>query len=233
MTPSRTDGPISYWDVIQGTDEWHRLRCGVLTASEIKLILTPTLKVASNDKERAHLFELVAQRITQYVEPHYVNDDMMRGHEDEVVARDLYSMRYAEVEEVGFITNDMLGFRLGYSPDGLVGDNGLIEIKSRRQKYQIETILSDAVPAEHILQCQAGLLISGRKWLDYISYCGGMPMSVIRVHPDARIQSAIVDAAAAFEDRAGKLMADYRAKLADRADRLTPTERRIDLEIAA
>ena len=60
-------------DLIQGTDEWHAQRCGMLTASEMKLIVTPTFKAASNDKERAHLYELMAQRLTGYVEPHYAS----------------------------------------------------------------------------------------------------------------------------------------------------------------
>ncbi len=72
---------ITYYpDLIQGSDEWKSARCGLLTASEMKLIITPTtLKIASNDKERAHLYELLAQRITRYVEPSYISDDMLRG----------------------------------------------------------------------------------------------------------------------------------------------------------
>jgi len=73
------EGPITYYpELIQGSEEWHALRCGLLTASEMKLIITPTLKVASNEKERAHLYELLAQRITKYVVPTYVSDDMLR-----------------------------------------------------------------------------------------------------------------------------------------------------------
>ena len=94
-------------DLVQGSDEWLAARCGILTASEMKLILTPgTLKQASNDKERAHLFELLAQRVTHYVEPHFVTDDMLRGHEDEIEAKRIYSENYAPVDSsVGFITN--------------------------------------------------------------------------------------------------------------------------------
>ncbi len=76
-------------DLIQGSDEWVAARRGILTASEMKLILTPTLKMASNDKERAHLYELMAQRITGHVEPHYISDDMLRGQEEEIYAREV------------------------------------------------------------------------------------------------------------------------------------------------
>ena len=146
-------------DLIQGSEEWHNARRGLLTASEMKLILTPTLKMAANDKSRAHLWELAAQRISGYVEPSYIGDEMLRGWEDEIRARDLYAKRYAPVEEVGFVTNDQWGFTLGYSPDGLVGEDGLIEIKSRRQKFQVQAIATGEVPDEYALQIQTGLLV--------------------------------------------------------------------------
>jgi hypothetical protein len=154
-------------DLIQGSDEWLAARCGILTASEMKLIITPTLKIASNEKERSHLYELMAQRITKYVEPHYVSDDMLRGQDDEIEARMLYSKHYSPVEEMGFITNDRWGFTIGYSPDGLVGNDGLIECKSRRQKFQVETIVESAPPVDFMLQVHTGLLVSERDWLDF------------------------------------------------------------------
>jgi predicted phage-related endonuclease len=168
-------------DLIQGSDEWHAARCGLLTASEMKLILTPTLKVADNAKTRVHLWELAAQRITNYVEPTYIGDAMLRGHEDEILARALYSERYAPVEETGFVTNDKWGFTLGCSPDGLVGTDGMIEAKSRCQKYQIQTIVEEyregVIPEEYLLQVQTALLVTGRKWCDFLSYSGGLPMA--------------------------------------------------------
>ena len=117
----QTRGHITYHpDLIQGSEEWHAARCGLLTASEMKLIITPPsatsgkgLKAAGNDKERAHLYELLAQRITKYVEPSYVSDDMLRGKEDEIYARALYAEHYAPVTDMGFITNDKWGFTLG------------------------------------------------------------------------------------------------------------------------
>jgi predicted phage-related endonuclease len=226
----KTIGNATYHMALeQGTDEWLAARIGILTASEMKLILTPTLKVANNDKTRAHLYELLAQRITNYVEPHYVGDDMLRGHADEVDARIFYSENIAPVESCGFITNSKWGFTLGYSPDGLVGDDGLIECKSRNQKFQVQTIIenvtADEAPAEFMLQLQSGLLISERKWIDFISYSGGLPMAVIRVHPDPKLQATIIEAAAEFEQQLQKKRAEYEGALASRA-RLFPTERK-------
>lgn len=217
-------------DLIQGTEAWLAARCGLLTASEMKLIITPTLKVASNDKERAHVWELAAQRITRYVEPSYIGDDMLRGMEDEIEARTLYHNTYAPVEQMGFITNDRWGFTIGGSPDGLVGDDGLIECKSRRQKYQIETLAALAMPDDYWIQVQTLLLVSERAWCDFVSYSGGLPMVVLRVFPDEKTQAAIVEAAAKFEERVALRIAEYRDTLASDT-RLIPTERRIEQEM--
>lgn len=186
-------------NVEQGSDEWLALRRGMITASEMNLLLTPTLKVANNDKSRQHVYELAAQRISGYTEPHYIGGDMLRGADEEILARELYSEKIATVTTTGFVTNDKWGFTLGYSPDGLVGANGLIEAKSRRQKYQVQTIIENqgagTIPDEYVLQVQTGLLVTERAWLDFISYCGGLPMAVIRVFPDFAVQTAIVEAA--------------------------------------
>jgi hypothetical protein len=234
--PVTARSSITYhYNIVQGSDEWLALRCGLLTASEMKLILTPTLKVASNDKERAHLYELLAQRITRYVEPQYVSDDMLRGQEDQFLASAAYSREYAPVEDVGFVTNDEWDFTIGYSPDGLVGDDGLIEVKSRRQKYQFQTIIEcvekETIPDEFVLQVQTGLLVTKRKWCDFISYCGGAHMVTIRVYPDLEIQEAIIAAATAFEKKIAEKIDKYRAIVGAKHVRLLPTERTVEREI--
>lgn len=217
-------------DLVQGSDEWEAARIGVLTASQMKLIITPTLKIANSEKTRAHLWELLAQRITRYVEPTFYSDDMLRGHEDEVEARRLYSQHYAPVKTCGFITNDSLGFTIGYSPDGLVGDDGLIECKSRRQKYQIQTIAEAEVPGEYMIQLQTGLLVSGRKWIDFISYSGGLPMFVTRIKAHPETQEAIITASTDFEQRLAEKEQEYRATLAS-MPKLIETERRMETEM--
>jgi len=219
-----------YEELIQGSPEWLQARCGLLTASEMKLILSPeTKKPANNDKVRAHVWELAAQRISGYVEPSYIGDDMMRGEVDEIYARDLYDKNCAPVRQVGFITNDKWGFTIGYSPDGLIGAPGLIEIKSRKQKYQVEAIVTDAVPEEFILQIQTGLLVSERKWVDFISYSGGLPLYIKRVLPDKKIQDAIISAAALFEKRVSDNMNTYK-KLMSGRKKWIQTERQIETE---
>lgn len=218
-----------YHDIEQGSEEWHALRCGILTASEIRLIMTPTFKPARNDKERAHLYELLGQRITKHTEPRYFSDDMLRGQNDEIDARILYAKHYARVIECGFVVRTIGGVAIGYSPDGIVKEDGLIECKSRCQKYQIETIIKDQVPQEYMLQIQTGLLVTDRKWLDFVSYCSGLPMYVKRVYPDQEMQDAIISTSAEFEGRLAIAEETYQA----RAVGLIKTERTIEQEIYA
>lgn len=217
-------------DLIQGSDEWLKQRLGVISASEMKLIVTPTLKIASNDKVRTHVFEIAAQRMLGHVEPHYVSDDMIRGHDDEVEARMLYAKHYAPTQSVGFVTNDRWGFVIGYSPDDLVGEDGQIECKSRRQKYQVQTIARNEVPEEYILQLQTGLLVTEREWIDFVSYSGGQPLFVKRVFPDPKIQAAIVEAATYFEECVAECIHSYRSTIASMPI-VIETERRVEQEM--
>lgn len=220
-------------EVCQGTDEWAELRRGKLTASEMKHVITPaTLKCADNDKSRGHLLELAAQRISGFVEPCYVSDDMLRGQEDEIYAREYYDREYAKTSTIGFVTNDKWGFVLGYSPDFLVGDEGQGECKSRRQKYQVETIISGQMPAEYAIQVQTGLLVTERAWCDFISYSGGLPMFVKRIHPDEKVQNAIVEAAGAFHEKLDQLLTRYGQQLIA-MPKLIETKRVIREEIYA
>lgn len=216
-------------DVEQGSDEWFALRCGLLTASEMHHIITPGGKPAKNEKMRAHAYDLLAQRLTSYVDPRYVSDDMLRGETDELEARWLYEEKYAPVEQVGFIVRDFGNFKLGYSPDGLVGDAGQIECKGRRPKLQVETIIDGGPPRENMIQVQTGLLVSGREWCDYVSYSGGLPMAVYRIPPDEDLQAAILEAAHEFEAFIIGAEVMFRNQCSVR--RFHPTERRVEQEM--
>lgn len=197
----------------QGSDDWLQARCGVMSASIMNDILTPTLKTSNNDKTRSAVYEVACQRVTKYVEPQFWTDSMIRGHDDEIVARDLYSHNYEPVEEVGGMVREFSFGKVWYSPDGLVWDDGLIEVKSRRQGLHFKTISEGQVPKEHILQCQAALLISGRKWIDYISICRGMPLFVKRIEPDHQYQDAILSACEEFENKVSEVTMSYRANM--------------------
>lgn len=221
-------GVVYHHDLIQGTQEWLDARRGLLTASELCRLITPgTLQSAKNEKARTHVWEIAAQRITQRLEQGWQGDDMLRGHAEEAEARYLYGLHYDPVETCGFVTNDRWGFTLGCSPDGLVGDDGLIECKSRIAKYQVQTVVEclaeGVIPEEYRIQVQAEMLVTERKWCDFISYSNGLPMVTIRVEPDPVYQKAILDAAEAFEKQVALRMLTFGSAMISGA-RLIHTE---------
>jgi len=164
------------------------------------------------------IMTLAAERITGFVEPTLQSRAMERGQLDEPYARDAYSTHHARVTELGFMVRDFDGFKIGYSPDGLVGEDGLIEIKSRTQKIQLKTVLADEVPGENMAQLQTGSLVSGRPWIDYTSYCGGMKLWTKRVYPDPAWHAAIIDAANQAETIITNMVSDYLETTADMPD---------------
>lgn len=197
----------------------HPERTGVAEANKASAPLV--IEVANNETSRSLTKLLVAERLTGFTEDIFTSADMERGRMDEPVARDLYSEHHAPALVVGFMIRDDWGFPIGYSPDGLVGDDGLVEIKSRRQKNHLATVLADKVPAENMPQLQCALLVSGRAWIDYVSYCGGMPLWTKRVFPDQRWFDAIIQAVRTFESAAEDMANTYLT----RVEGLPETER--------
>lgn len=201
----------TYPDVVQGTPEWDDLRRGVITASAIGSLITPkTVKPAANAETRSLVAQLAADRMNGWTDSSYQSYDMALGHENEPRAIDAYAQhRGVTVSHVGFMLNDTYGFPLGYSPDALVEDDGLVEAKSRRAKIHVQHVTGGGVPSEHMAQIQTGLLVTERDWLDYVSYCGGMELWIRRVHPDETWFTAIISAAKAAEEAIEQLVAKY------------------------
>lgn len=165
-------------DCDQGSAEWYEARLGVITASCFQEVLPKSR--GSNKGRLTYMYKLAAERIRNEVNDIFSSPVIERGHEFEELARNLYIQQTGnKVKPCGFIKNNY-----GYSPDGLVDDDGLIEIKTKSGHLQIDLLLNDAVPDEHIAQIQGGLMVSGRKWLDFISYCPGLPIYIKRVERD-------------------------------------------------
>ena len=234
MNPTIENGIEYYFDIVQGTDDWYRIRHGLLTASTLKNVITPgKLTPSASAKTKLFYDEILSQRIDETIQPSYVSDDMMRGHEDEPYAIEQYEQEYGhEVRHCGFIINRELGYPLGYSPDGLVGKDGLVEVKSRSPKHQVRTILDhiigrskDTIPADNIMQAQGGLFSTKRKWMDFVSFCNGNQMATIRVEPMPLYQEAIEEAVHHFEKILKENMEKY-LEAAKNDPRLTLTPRR-------
>lgn len=213
-------------DIDQGSPAWHEVRRGVFTASNLKNLITPS-ELKPSKSRRPYLLDLLSQRITKYVEPSFINDDMERGYDAEEKARTVYADAYDEpIERIGFITNDALGFLFGYSPDfGLVSGVGGGEVKGPRAKGHLETILANAVPVEHGLQLQGGLFASGWSFIDFISFHEGLPMFTLRVYPDPVMQEAIGNALVDSNKALALETAKYDAMMASPDFRLVPTVR--------
>lgn len=189
--------------------------------------LPPVYEAVKGMELRRIVNVLAAERITGYTEPTFISSDMLRGWDDEDRAREKYAEHHAPVSQVGLVVRDDWGYEIGCSPDGLVGTDGGLEIKSRRQHVHLATILADAVPTENMAQIQTCLLVTGRKWWDYVSYCGGMPLWVKRVLPDPAWHTAIVAAVAAFEKAAEQVVSDYLTAV----EGLPMTERIVEMEM--
>ena len=151
----------------------------------------------------------MAERITGRVEYVHPSFEMQRGSMDEPYARDLYAKEYAPVTEIGFAVRTINGHKLGASPDGLVGEYGGLEIKSRSPKLQLKTILSRDIPAANLAQIHACMFVLDRGWWDYCSYAGGWPLQVIHVTRDPRWDAVIIDALNAFEEAAALMISAY------------------------
>lgn len=198
-------------DLTQGSTEWLDVRRGMLTASVIGQLITPqTIRPASNDKTRALIAQLAAERITGQSDDVFVSSDMMRGTLHEPVARERYAeVNAVEVEQVGFLVRDDWGFQLGASPDGLIGDDGGLEVKCPRPKTHIQTILSDQVPAYNMAQVQTCLLVTGRAWWDFCSFSAGLPLWTKRVAPDSKWRDAIIAAATSADHAIASMVSQW------------------------
>lgn len=179
----------------QGSAEWFAARAGIPTASEFATVLAKARNGGESKGRRTYMLKLVGERLTGQPMESYSNDHMERGKVMEAEARDLYAMvREVDLQPVGFMRRG----DAGASPDSLVGDAGLAEIKTKLPHLQIEVLLSDRVPAEHVAQVQGQLWISGREWCDFVSYWPGLPLFVKRVERDEAYIATLAAAVAEF-----------------------------------
>lgn len=169
-----------YNDILQGSPEWFEKRKGKMTASEAQAI-------GNNGKGlETYIKGLMAEFYSSGEKEIYTNKDLERGKELEQYARDMYELENdCKVEQVGFIE---LNEFVGCSPDGLIGEDGGIEIKSVNDVNHFALILNGekGIESKYVWQVQMNLLITGRKWWDYVSYNPNFEQSLIvfRILPD-------------------------------------------------
>lgn len=191
-------------DIEQHSDAWFRLRAGMPTASEFKSILAK----GEGKMRRSYLYRLAGERITGEPAETFENHHMIRGREMEAEARNFYEFINADarLERVGFVKNGSVGC----SPDALIDDDGVLEIKTAKPAVMVETILADRFPPEHWAQCQGALWITGRKFVDIIVYWPGFQPFIKRAGRDERFIDMLIAEVAKFNFELDSLVAKVR-----------------------
>ncbi len=157
-----------YTDIIQGSEEWGRLRLGKVTASCFSDATSAGRGSSPSVTRKKYMLKLVAERLTGLPQESYSNGAMEYGSETECEAREYYeALNGCSVLQVGFIERDE---DTGCSPDGLVGDDGMLECKCPFSTTHIKYILADKMPAEYVKQVQGQLWVAEREWCDFMSY---------------------------------------------------------------
>jgi len=182
-------------ECVQYSKEWWDAKRGIPSSSGFSNIITSTGKPSKSAMGYAQ--ELAAERISGFTELSYQSKAMEEGSRREEESRLVYEMkREVEVRQVGFCLSDC--GRYGCSPDGLVGDDGLLELKNRTGKVTIEHILGNKLPTSAIQQVQGQLFVTGRRWCDYVSYYPGLPMLIVRVERDEKFLAVLEDLLESF-----------------------------------
>lgn len=186
-------------DCQQGTDAWWQCRLGIPTASGFKRLLTS--KGALSESLNGYAAELAAELFTgRPLESMDGNAWMQRGKEHEAEARASYAFIHdVEVKEIGFVSMD--DACAGCSPDGLIGDDGGLEIKCLKPERHIAAVhyykKHGKIPSDYLLQVQGSLMVTERKWWDLWFWSPELPPLAIRATPDKEIHAALSKAIAA------------------------------------
>jgi hypothetical protein len=204
---------VIHHDVEQCSNEWWELHRGRATASSFDKIIQPKKMLLSASVDDL-IAELIAQKLTpmSMVPEGFISKPMLNGIAMEPEARSWYAMeRGIDVQRVGFCTTD--DGRFGASPDALCDQDGLIEIKSPLAKTHVRYLMDGELPSEYRCQVHGELLVTGRAWADFVSYCPPLPPFIVRVVPD--------DFTKALADCLEKFWTKYEATLKKITERST------------
>ena len=192
-------------DCVQGTEEWFRARMGIPTASEFQCLLV----TKGERKGRAtYMRKLAGEIITGEPQESFTSGALERGKIMEAEARRAYALIHdVDPQLVGFIRNG----DKGASPDALLDETGLLEIKTQRPDILIETLRAGEVPSEHRAQCQGALWVAEREWLDLVVYFSKMPMFVRRVRRDEGYIATLAGAVKEFNEELAAMVAWLRS----------------------
>lgn len=192
----------------QGTEEWMRARAGIPTASEFSTVMASGKDGGASKTRRTYMLKLAGEILTGELSEGYSNAHMERGKVMEPEARDRYAfMCDADPVQVGFIRSGSKGC----SPDSLIGDDGLLEIKTKVPWLHLDVLLRDEFPAEHKAQCQGALWVAEREWIDIAVYWPRLPLFVKRAYRDEPYIAQLASAVDQFNDELQAIVAKVRA----------------------
>jgi len=178
--------------MIQGTDEWKLERLGKVTASRMDDLMAKT-KTGYGAGRANYMAQLIAERLTGTPADNYTNAAMQWGTEQEPAARAAYEFyRDMQVTEVGFILHPSISDS-GASPDGLVGNHGLVEIKCPNTATHIDTLLSGSIHGKYIKQMMWQMACTGRNWCDFVSYDPRMPANLCMFVKRVELNEAVIN----------------------------------------
>ena len=180
-------------DIKQRTDEWQLLRAGKVTASKVADLLAKT-KSGPAASRKNYLAQLICERLTGQKTNGFTSAEMQWGIDHEAAARELYTAQtFNEVVEIGFVDHPTIAMA-GCSPDGLVGDDGLIEIKCPNTATHIENLMRRDADPKYFAQMQMQMACTGRKWCDFVSFDPRLPGDLsIFIHRVERDEAFIAE----------------------------------------
>lgn len=210
--------------IVQGSPEWHQARLGKVTASKVADVMART-KSGYAATRANYAAQLIIERLTGQPTECFTNDAMRWGTEKEPEARRAYAFRTDnDVTEVGFVDHPVISLS-GASPDGLIGDDGLLEIKCPNTATHLDTLQTGAPPSKYVSQMQWQMASTGRQWCDFVSYDPRLPedfrIFIARVERDdetiAQMETEVVAFLAEIDARINELNARYSAQMKDAA----------------
>ena len=211
--------PSNFLNVQQGTPEWLLARCGHVTASRVDAVVRKLKSGKSSAERETYKMQILEELLTGRTTEHYVSRAMEHGIENEPLARTTYELaKDVEVERVGYVLHPTIK-RAGASPDGLVGDDGLVEIKCPNTTTHLRYFLEGVVPEDYLPQMFWQMACTGRSWCDFVSYDPRLPQEfglfVIRLNRDDKVIAEMEAEVQKFINEVGEMCQKLQAHKAE------------------
>lgn len=193
---------IEIFNMEQGDTEWFEARAGIPTASMFQAVISKGQGSKPSKTRETYMLKLLGERLTGELQEGITNAHLERGKIMEAEARTMYEFQSDnEAKEIGFIRNG----DKGCSPDAVIDDNGMLEIKTKLPHLQLSVLLKNELPSDHKAQVQGQLMVAEREWCDFVSYWPKLPLFIIRVNRDEEYITDLSDKIDIFNEEMAQL----------------------------